>query len=245
MYKWFDDVKNAINILCEKDGYGKAAVFDADGTLWPQDLGEAFFQYQIKNQLAPGLKTTLRAWEQYLELDKKSTADANAWIVKLNAGLKLSELRKQAKEFYESNFKTQFNPLMKELIEKLKNKHYNIWICSASMRWAIEPALYELDLDLENLIGTECEISPQGILTKTIITPIPYAAGKKDALKKKLNSPPCFVVGNSLGDLSMLEWATDFPLVVQYLPGLTTLRGSERALRNEAEVKGWAIQIFQ
>lgn len=244
MYTWFKDVENALSILTSSDGYGKSVIFDADGTLWPDDLGEAFFQHQIQHQLTPALKEMKNAWEQYMELDKASTADANAWIVKLNAGMQIGVLREQAKKFYKDNFQSQLNPLIKDLIEKLQKQNYQVWVCSASMKWAIEPALYDLDIPLENLIGTECKVDSKGMLTKEIITPLPYASGKKDALKLKLNAAPFCVVGNSYGDMAMLNWATDLPLVIQYQPGMPSLAGSERSLRHEAETKGWLIQIF-
>lgn len=244
MYKWFENVEAALSILTETDGHGKSAVFDADGTLWPGDLGEAFFQYQIAHQLAPGLKGMKTPWQHYVALDKQSTADANAWITKLNAGLRIGDLREQAKKHYKKYYQNQINPLLKELIAKLQKRNFEIYICSTSMRWAIEPALYELDLPLENLIGTESEVNSKGILTTTIKTPIPYASGKRDALASRLSSAPAFVAGNSYGDMAMLNWAADLPLVIQYQPCQPGLEGSEMSLRNEAENKGWLIQVF-
>ena len=242
---WNPRVENALKILLDSEGDGKTAVFDADGTLWPDDLGEAFFKHQVLHDLAPGAVGMKNPWEQYIALDKVSVADANAWITKLNTGVKLGDLRKQAKDFYDANFKQKFNPLMKELIGSLKSKGFKIWICTASMRWAIEPALYDIDIPLEHLVGLENEVDAKGLLTNVIKTPLPYGQGKKDALAQKLASPPQLVLGNSIGDLAMLGWATDLPIVIHYDPPKPEIVGSERALRHEAEVRGWLVQGFK
>lgn len=241
---WNHEIEQALEALFGLPTKNKTAVFDADGTLWPDDLGEAFFKHQIQFQLAPGLKGMKNPWEHYSRLDRVSTADANAWITKLNAGLSLATLREQTKEFYKENFRQKLNPLMVALIEKMKKSGFDIWICSASLKWSIEPALYDLDLPLDHLIGTESEIDSSGRLSQIIISPIPYADGKKRALESKLEQPPVFVAGNSSGDLPMLETASAMPLVIQYLPSRPEIAGSELALRQAAENRGWPIQLF-
>lgn len=244
MNTWNPRVENALKIFFETEIEKKIAVLDADGTLWPYDLGEAFFKHQILNNLCPGARGMKSPWEHYIMLDKVSVADANAWLVKLNAGLTLGELRTQAKDFYEKSFKQNFNPLMKDLAKRLRSAGFDIWICTASQRWSIEPALYELDIPLDHLVGTECEVTAQGLLTNVIKTPLPYGRGKKEALERVLPHAPAFVAGNSIGDLEMLSWATDMPLVIHYEHPRPEIAGSERALRHEAETRGWLIQSF-
>ncbi len=244
--QWNPEITKRLEELLSTPNHEKTAVFDADGTLWPDDLGEAFFKYQIQFDLAPGLKGMKSPWEYYSRLDRVSTSDANAWLTKLNSGLPLKELREQAKRFYESTFRKKLNPLMVDLIKKMKERHFDIWICTASMRWAIEPVLYDLDLPMDRLIGTECEIDSKGRLTQIIKTPIPYADGKKRALDIALNGKlPTFVAGNSSGDTHMLQVATVMPLVVQYFPVRPEIAGSELSLRQEAENMGWPIQLFK
>ena len=53
---WKPDIKSRLDQLLDSNESEKIAVFDADGTLWHDDLGEAFFKFQIENKLAPGLK---------------------------------------------------------------------------------------------------------------------------------------------------------------------------------------------
>ena len=57
-------------------------------------------------------------------------------------------------------------------------------ICTASLRWAIEPALYDLDIPLNNLIGTESEIDSKGKLT-TVTSPPNSGKERKESLKLK------------------------------------------------------------
>ena len=46
----WDRINTALDYALAKDAEPVAA-FDADGTLWDTDLGEAFFHYQIDNKL--------------------------------------------------------------------------------------------------------------------------------------------------------------------------------------------------
>jgi HAD superfamily phosphoserine phosphatase-like hydrolase len=245
MNEWTAQVNEALAALLQPQSQKRYAVFDADGTLWPDDLGEAFFQHQIQNRLAPRINEQRHPWENYLSIDRQSTADANAWLAKLQSGLKISELRDAAKKYYEAEFKPKVNPHMRDLIQKLQGAGFEIWICSASLKWAIEPCLYDLNISPDQIIGTESEINTQGFLTSTIQMPVPYGEGKKYWIQNKLPQLPDLVVGNSVGDLPMLTLAQSLPLVINYNPPKNGIENSERALRLEAEARGWLIQRFE
>ena len=47
---WNTNIKSALDQLLASEAQEKIAVFDADGTLWHDDLGESFFQFQIENK---------------------------------------------------------------------------------------------------------------------------------------------------------------------------------------------------
>src|SRR3954467_5588788 len=72
------------------------AAFDADGTLWNTDLGEALFNYQIKNKLVP---LPPSPWEHYHEMkDGISKRAAYLWLAQINKGLPIQTVRHWASE---------------------------------------------------------------------------------------------------------------------------------------------------
>lgn len=242
---WKPDVLKKLKDLQNLPSEEKVAVFDADGTLWHGDIGEGFFQYQIKNKLAPGIKEAKDPWSDYLDLERASPADAYAWLAKINSGLTETELRRQAAEYYANHFPSKIFSLMKGLIEDLMATNWEVWVCSASIRWALEPAVSELKIPPQRLISTEVEVNHQDLLTNVIITPVPYARGKKARLETILKVKPAMVVGNSMGDFEMLSLAKVLPLVVVFEPQLPLVKKSQESLMAEARQKGWPIQIFQ
>lgn len=242
---WKAEIKEALDQLIDTKEANKIAVFDADGTLWHGDLGEAFFKYQIENKLAPGLKGISDPWNYYREMADKDAAGSCGWLAQINAGLSDEELLEQGKSFYEKEYHAKLNSNLRELIEKLKSKNFQIWVCTASIKWAIAPALIDLGLAPGFLIAAEVELDQKKKLTKKIIDPIPYRPGKKFWLEQKLQDKPLLVVGNSMGDLEMMGLATILSLAVIFEPQLPEIKDSQEGMILEATKRGWPIQIFR
>src|SRR6266404_5671256 len=77
------------------------AAFDADGTLWNTDLGEAFFHYQIKNKLVP---LPPDPWGEYNRMkDHVSHTAAYVWLAQVLKGVPLTKVR----EWAEANVASQ------------------------------------------------------------------------------------------------------------------------------------------
>ena len=242
---WNPGIKAALDQILKTQEPQKVAVFDADGTLWHDDLGEAFFKYQIEHKLAPGLKGIADPWSHYRALCKTNTAAAYGWLAQINAGLPDNELLLQARAFYTGAFKDKINPNLRSLIQNLKNNNFEVWICTASIRWAIAPAMLDLNLDPRFLIAVDVQLDSKNRLTSKVVDPIPYRPGKKIWLDRKLPNPPLLVAGNSMGDLEMMSMALKLPLTIIFLPHLPEIKESEEGLMIEASKRGWPIQIFQ
>ena len=65
------------------------AAFDADGTLWDNDLGEQFFQYQIDHAELPSLQG-LDPWEHYNNEKQKHPQMAYLWLAQISQGQSFS-----------------------------------------------------------------------------------------------------------------------------------------------------------
>jgi phosphoserine phosphatase len=241
---WDLKIKDRLQKVIKSREVKKIAVFDADGTLWHGDLGESFFHHQIKMGLAPSIRSMPDPLSHYHELDLKSTSLASAWLGQINKGLRESELLAQTRDFYKNHFATKPTSVVKKLIHEMHENDFEVWVCTASPRYSVEPCLTELEIPPTRIIGVEVETGADGFLTDKPVQPIPYKVGKLLALKKHLSSQPLFVVGNSMGDISMLEWAKELSLGIFYLPHLERVATSEKALMIECQKRSWPMQIF-
>lgn len=225
------------------DGQKLLAVFDADGTLWDCDLGENFFQHQIDHKQVP---LPENPFQHYLDLKKinNDPRPAYVWLAQINKGLSLSQVQKWAEQAFLS---IQPNPIFEEqkkLIQFLKENSVQIFIVTASIKWAVEPGARALGLTEENVIGVETQVK-DGIITDIPVLPITYRSGKVDALKKHIQSQKPFLgSGNSIGDFELLDFCTDIRLVVSAASIDDRLYKSEKELHVEAEKKNWIIHRF-
>src|SRR5437588_323317 len=97
---WSPEIEAALAEILNITDSRKVAVFDADGTLWHDDLGEAFFKYQVENQLIPSIADLKDPWRHYRKLDEKDTTISSAWLASICAGLEQKTLRGQSENFY-------------------------------------------------------------------------------------------------------------------------------------------------
>jgi phosphoserine phosphatase len=241
---WSDEIKIKLEKLLDVETEKKIAVFDADGTIWYGDIGESFFRHQIENKLAPGILNIQDPMKHYKSLDRTSTASACSWLAEINKGLSEKHVLGYAHDYYQNKFLSKPTDPIKSLIENLHRHKFEVWICTASPRYTVEPCLKELGISKDFLIGAEVEIGENLILTDKPIVPVPYKEGKKLALQKRLSAQPLLVVGNSLGDLEMMKWASHMALGVNYLPHLKPVEVSERGLIEECQKRGWPMQFF-
>lgn len=242
--RWSDKVKNAVDMWIDKVQKAQRpvrVVFDADGTLWRDDIGESFFKHQIKNNLIPrnNFQKGTDLWALYLEKVEQNTYEAYAWLAQLQKGLSEETLRAMSSDYFKT-FEKNIFPEMRDLLSRLQSVGVEIWICSASIRWAVEPGAKILGI--KNIIALETEVQ-QGIITDKKVLPLPYKEGKRKALEAKLKEKPFLVAGNSTGDLAMLEWAENQLIIgsagpesIHYL--------SEQQIQEVARQKGWPVQLF-
>jgi phosphoserine phosphatase len=234
---YWAEIETTINSLKEQ-GLPLVAAFDADGTLWDTDLGENFFQYQIDHQLVP---LPPDPWAQYFEMKKidDDPRDAYVWLAQINAGVHLPQLRQWAQAAFES---IQPNPIFSEqrkLIEMLQRHSVQIYIVTASIKWAVEPGARALGLMDSNVIGIETRIDGD-IITNEKVFPITYRHGKVEALLKHTNGiKPFLAAGNSIGDYELLHSATHFKIAVSAASRDDKLFKSENELMTKADEHQW------
>ncbi len=215
----------------------KLACFDADGTLWNEDIGEAFFRWLAAGGLLPGLgahRDPSEVWEEYEARVKKNRTEGYGWAVQVMAGLTEADVHKWSRQM--AIAWPNYRPAMVGLIRGLAEVGYEVWLVSASNYWIIHASAPHVGVDPTRVLGIRVEVE-RGNLTHTLVHPVTCNAGKVEAIKKYMGRTPDLVVGDSMGDLEMLESAK-LPLVV----GRTDKQGAE--LLQVAAKRGWATHLF-
>ena len=214
------------------------AAFDADGTLWPCDVGKNFFQYQVRNNLLK-ISDPQREFDRVLKKEGKKAA--LLWLAKIQAGFSLKEFKQQVKCFLQETPVKSFL-FQKHLINWLITENIQIFVVSSSLKWVLDEAVQKFNIPAENIIGVETKIV-RGIITDQLILPAPIHKDKVKAFQNKSKeTSPLFVAGNTLADQALLELASEARLVVATAcPGERNY-DSERKLLEIAKSRNWFYQ---
>jgi phosphoserine phosphatase len=216
------------------------AAFDADGTLWNTDLGEALFAYQIKHQLVP---LPPNAFEHYHHMKKEvSLKAAYLWLAQINKGVPIKTVRDWATKAVDEMQPIPFFKDQKRIISLLQELDVEIYIVTASIQWAVAPAAPLLKIAEDNVLGIETEVV-NGVVTEKQKGLLTFREGKIKALLERTDGlAPFFSAGNTEGDQFLLEGSSDLRLVVAATPVGTENYVSERNMVAMAKDRGWFVQ---
>ncbi|MFN8945376.1 MAG: HAD family hydrolase [Pseudobdellovibrionaceae bacterium] len=197
----------------KKEDPHPVAAFDADGTLWDTDLGEMFFKYKIANNMVPMPNDP---WQYYQDLKKKNNdpREAYVWLAKIMKGVPICTVKSWAQSGVDANSPIPVFNEQKKLIEKLLLADVQVFIVTASIKWAVEPGSKLVGLQPENVIGVMTEVV-DGKVTDKNFGIMTYRKGKADALLQATGGKyPFLASGNSIGDFELLSAATKIRLCV-------------------------------
>lgn len=219
------------------------AAFDADGTLWDSDLGEQFFQYQIDHCDLPTLKN-VDPWQYYEETKKADPIKAYLWLAQISKGQSLEQVRAWAKKSVEKSGARVFES-QKKMIAWLQSVGVEVFIVTASIQWAVEPAGFLAGVPFENVMGIQTRVDDDGIVTDEQEGPITWRQGKAEALLARTKGvAPVFCAGNTLGDISLIETSVGAKLCIQTQIEENGLFEEEQKLFEHAKEHGWPIHHF-
>lgn len=231
--------------ICAKKSHRPVAAFDADGTLWNLDLGENFFRYQIANCNLSGLPSD--PWDHYARW--KADGDprpAYLWLAQINAGQSIKQVQEWALRAAQNLGEQAYFEDQRRWISTLLANDVEVFIVTASVKWAVEPGAAALGIAADHVLGVQTRIDA-GTVTKEAYSHMTYREGKAAALLEATGGRlPFFCAGNTLGDLALLESATQVRLALRTRPELQTeeLIRSERSLADAAEQRSWLTHEF-
>lgn len=211
----------------------RLAVFDNDGTLWlekPVYIQLAFILDQIK-VLAPQ-HPEWQTEEPFKTLLTDPNPDLKALATTENllhlamathTGMSQTEFDAQVQDFFQQashpQFQTPYTQLiyqpMVELIHYLKSNNFQVYICSGGgidFIRAVSERLY--GIPPENVIGSAINKTFQKndfIRQADLVNPINDKGGKPVNINRYIGKIPAIAVGNSDGDIEMLQYGDSNP----------------------------------
>jgi phosphoserine phosphatase len=227
------------------EGAAPLAAFDADGTLWDTDIGENFFDYEINHCNLEALKNIKDPWAYYNEHKNPDPRVAYAWLAQINKGYSISQVKKWAQEAVDSIQPVPVLEPVKELIQFLKSRKVDVYIVTASVRWAVEPAATLLGIDHDHVLGITTKVLASQV-TDEVEYPITWRDGKAEAfLKHTGGTRPLLAAGNTYGDIALIKTATHINLAVSTQSERNGLYEEEIRLANEAKKNNWLRHEFR
>lgn len=219
------------------------AAFDADGTLWDSDLGEQFFQYQIDHCNLEALKK-VDPWEYYESTKKVDPVKAYLWLAQISQGQPIEQVRAWAKQAVDTSGARIFES-QKKWIQWLQEQGVEVFIVTASIQWAVEPAAHLVGIPSSHVMGIQTKVDRQGRVTTEQDGPITWRQGKAEALLQRTKGVrPVFCAGNTLGDIALIETSVGGRLCCQTQVEENGLFEEELKLYQHATQHDWPIHHF-
>jgi phosphoserine phosphatase len=207
----------------------RVAVFDCDGTLWSGDAGTGFMNWTIEHGvLSPEATVRLNARYKSYKAGQVSEVAICGEMVQIYAGLRETQMRAAAAEFFAGRIERNIFPEMRELVRRLQDAGVEIWAVSSTCDWVIEEGVRRFGIAPERVLAARVKVR-DGMVTDTLMD-VPTDEGKVAALARVGVTAPDVVFGNSVHDAAMLQIARRaFPV-----------NPSPELLRRSAE-EGWAV----
>lgn len=212
----------------------RVAAFDADGTLWDRDLGEAFMRWLIARRKLLNVDYGIDLYEDYeRRVDEDRTA-AYASAVQMMGGLSIDDVKAWSAAL--SYAWPNYRPRMNALVAGLKEEGFECWIVSASNHWTIGEAARFAGFAPDMVYGIRTEVD-NGVITDRLVHPVTCNQGKVDTILQLIGVTPVFAFGDSLGDYEMLCHA-------KYGMGVEQFGASKASFRKAAKEQGWPVEVF-
>ena len=222
----------------------RVAAFDADGTLWDADAGETFFDWQIANCALSAFKG-IDPWQRYRDLKNPDPRVGYVWLAQISAGSTLNQVRSWADACFKEHKPWPVFESQRRLMEKLRSLDFEIYVVTASVKWAVEPVAALLGIDFDHVIGIETEVVG-GVVTDIVKPPVTWRDGKAEGLLARTKGVrPILAAGNTYGDIALLELATHVRLALSTQGSAGGLFDEETKLVEHATSANWSVHPFR
>ena len=176
------------------------AVFDADGTLWVNDVADDFTSWMIASGAIGG-----ELWERYLRIYRDDPPTGCRFLLQLYRGLTLAALRAKVNAYWGEHAARAWIPEVIETLVALQARGYPIWVVSGTPTEFLLPL--EGLLGIDRIVGMDFELDA-GAITGQHAGIACAGEGKAEKLRSLLGERPVrFCAGNGSLDGPMMALA--------------------------------------
>lgn len=186
-----------------EDGHGKLAIFDADGTMWRNDVADDFTKWMIDS----GHVDTGGNWQKYLGIYRDDHAAGCRFLLSFYAGLTRGQLNGHLRRWWKDVANRQWVPEVVESLHLLAARGYSNWVVTGSPTDTMLP-LKDF-LPVHEVVGMDFELDGNGVITGRHHGISCADEGKAVKVRSLWpDEPILFAAGNGKLDTAMLELST-------------------------------------
>ncbi len=185
----------------------KVAAFDCDGTLWSGDVGERFFDWELREGgiVSAALDRPMRERHAAYKRGEVDETTMCGEMVTMHEGISEEKLMSAAACFFDEFFVEQIFPEMRELVRRLQENGCEIWAVSSSNEWVIRAGMKYFEIPESRVLAAKVELDG-GRATGHLVR-VPSGIGKPGALREAVKKEIDVAFGNSRWDTEMLAMA--------------------------------------
>lgn len=137
---------------------GALALFDADGTLWTDDVADDFTRWMIDNgHISDAL------WPQYMRIYRDDAPAGCRFLLRLYQGLHPEELAARVEHWWLRHARRTWVWPVIESMHLLAERGHEVWVVTGSPSNLMLPLLQMLPVS--RIVGMDYEIGPDGRFT--------------------------------------------------------------------------------
>jgi HAD superfamily phosphoserine phosphatase-like hydrolase len=137
---------------------GALAVFDADGTMWVNDVADDFTLWMINGKRVPG-----ENWRTYQRIYRDDHPAGCRYLLSFFTGMTPAELAAHLDEYWRHHARRKWVWEVIEALHDLADKGYRIWVVSGTPTDFLLPL--QKMLPVHEVVGMDFEVGPDGRFT--------------------------------------------------------------------------------
>jgi len=177
------------------------ALFDADGTMWTDDVADDFTQWMIRSGHIPGDR-----WPTYMRIYRDDAPAGCRFLLSLYTGMHRDTLRDRIEEYWLNHANRNWVWPVVESLHHLAAKGYEIWVVTGSPTDFMLPLRHMLPV--HEVVGMDYEFDALGVVTGRHSGISCAGLGKAEKVRHMANGRPVrFCCGNGNLDGPMMDIA--------------------------------------
>jgi HAD superfamily phosphoserine phosphatase-like hydrolase len=174
-------------------------IFDADGTLWVNDVADDFTQWMIREGHAPG-----ENWPTYMRIYRDDHPAGCRYLLSFFTGMSLAKLHAHLDEYWLHVANRQWIWEVVETLRHLADKGYPVWVVSGTPTDFL--LAVQRVLPVEKVVGMDFELDERGLITGRHAGISCAGEGKAEKLRSLIGRRVIrFSCGNGSLDGPMME----------------------------------------